>query len=71
MTGDSFPSEMGQQIAGKWRSIVGLRCRGNFTDCSNAELSYALNDGTGDGAISLTRLLPDAGSLCESLSDAE
>jgi hypothetical protein len=43
----------------------------DFTDCSNALLSYALDDGTGAGAISLVRVLPDGGSLCESLSEAE
>lgn len=42
--------------------------RVDFEDCNNAQLSYSLNDGTGEGQIELIRLMPDANALCEELA---
>ena len=43
----------------------------DFSDCNNAQLGYALTNGSGAGQIDLTRLLPDASGLCQSLSETD
>lgn len=43
----------------------------DFSDCTHAQLSYALTDASGDGQIDLVRLLPDASGVCQSLSGTD
>jgi hypothetical protein len=43
----------------------------DFEDCRNAQLSYTLDDGTGEGQIDLVRLLPNAAGLCEEFAGLE
>jgi len=43
----------------------------NFDDCSNALLSYSLTDGSGEGQMDLTRLMPSSAALCEKLAGPE
>ena len=42
----------------------------DFTDCSNAELTYSLTDTGAEGQISITRVVPGAHALCEELNGA-
>ena len=43
----------------------------DFTDCSNALLTYALPAESAEGDIAITRVLPGGQALCEELSGAE
>ena len=43
----------------------------DFTDCSNAQLTYALTDNGAEGDIAITRVIPGGQALCEELSGAE
>ncbi len=43
----------------------------DFTDCSNALLTYALTDNGAEGDIAITRVIPGGQALCEELSGAE
>ncbi len=40
----------------------------DFTDCSNAQLSYSLTDEGAEGGMTVSRLIPGGQSLCEELS---
>lgn len=40
----------------------------DFTDCSNARLSYSLFDEGAEGDMTITRLIPGAQTLCEKLA---
>jgi hypothetical protein len=42
----------------------------NFTDCSNAQLSYSLPAHSAEGDIAITRAIPGAQTLCEELNGA-
>ena len=42
----------------------------DFTDCSNAQLSYTLNDDGLDGEMAVSRLIPGAQAVCEELADS-
>jgi len=42
----------------------------DFTDCSNAQLSYTLTDDGLDGDMTISRLIPGAQAMCEELADA-
>jgi hypothetical protein len=43
----------------------------DFTDCSNAQLSYTLTDDGIDGDMELSRLIPGGQALCEELAGAD
>jgi N-acetylneuraminic acid mutarotase len=43
----------------------------DFTDCSNAQLSYTLTDDGIDGDMVISRLIPGGQALCEELAGAE
>jgi len=43
----------------------------DFTDCSNALLTYSLTDSGAEGDIAITRVVPGAEALCEELNGAE
>jgi hypothetical protein len=43
----------------------------DFTDCSNAQLSYTLTDDGIDGDMAISRLIPGGQALCEELSGSE
>ena len=43
----------------------------DFEDCNNAELSYQLNEGNVSGDISVTRVIPQGGAVCEALLTTE
>jgi hypothetical protein len=43
----------------------------DFTDCSNAQLSYSLTDEDLAGDMELSRLIPGGQALCEELARAE
>ena len=62
-TGGSFddPQPIKNRLAGAMNI--------DFTDCSNALLTYVLDDAEGD--IEITRVLPAAKALCEKLSGTE
>ncbi len=40
----------------------------DFTDCSNAQLSYTLTDGSPGNDMTISRLIPGAQALCEELA---
>jgi hypothetical protein len=42
----------------------------DFTDCSNAQLSYTLTDGDLHNDMTITRLIPGAQAMCEELAGA-
>ena len=39
----------------------------DFTDCSNALLTYSLTDNGAEGDIDITRVIPGGKALCEEL----
>jgi hypothetical protein len=39
----------------------------DFTDCSNAQLSYSLPADPAEGDIAITRVIPGSQALCEEL----
>ena len=43
----------------------------DFTDCSNAQLSYSLPADPAEGDIAVTRVIPGGQTLCEDLAEAE
>jgi len=43
----------------------------DFTDCSNAQLSYSLTADPAAGDIAITRVIPGSQALCEELAGAE
>jgi hypothetical protein len=43
----------------------------DFTDCSNAELSYSLPADPAEGDITITRVIPGSQALCEELKEAD
>jgi hypothetical protein len=43
----------------------------DFTDCSNAQLSYSLPANAVEGDIAITRVIPGGQALCEELAGAE
>ena len=43
----------------------------DFTDCSNAQLTYSLPANGVEGDIAITRVIPGGQALCEELSGAE
>jgi choice-of-anchor B domain-containing protein len=43
----------------------------NFTDCSNAQLTYSLPANGAEGDIAITRVIPGGQALCEQLAGAE
>ena len=43
----------------------------DFTDCSNAQLTYSLPAESAAGDIAITRVIPGAEALCEELAGAE
>jgi hypothetical protein len=43
----------------------------DFTDCSNALLTYSLTDDGAEGDIAITRVIPAGAALCEELAGAE
>jgi hypothetical protein len=43
----------------------------DFTDCSNAQLSYMLTDDGIDGDMAISRLIPGGQALCEELAGAD
>ena len=43
----------------------------DFTDCSNALLTYALTDNGAEGDIEITRVIPGGQALCEELAGAD
>ena len=43
----------------------------DFTDCSNAQLSYSLTDETLAGDMAISRLIPGGQALCEELAGSE
>ena len=43
----------------------------DFTDCSNAQLSYSLPANGAEGDLAITRVIPGGQALCEELSGAE
>ena len=43
----------------------------DFTDCSNAQLSYSLPADSAEGDITITRVIPGSQALCEELLSAD
>jgi N-acetylneuraminic acid mutarotase len=43
----------------------------DFTDCSNAQLSYSLPADPAEGDVAITRVIPGGKALCEELAGAE
>lgn len=43
----------------------------DFTDCSNAQLSYTLTDDELAGDMAISRLIPGGQALCEELAGAD
>ncbi len=43
----------------------------DFTDCSNAQLSYSLPTDSAEGDIAITRVIPEGKALCEQLKGAD
>jgi hypothetical protein len=43
----------------------------NFTDCTNAQLTYSLPANGAAGAIAITRVIPEGQALCEELTGAD
>jgi hypothetical protein len=43
----------------------------DFTDCSNALLTYSLTDDGAEGDIAITRVIPGSQALCEELKEAD
>ncbi len=43
----------------------------DFTDCSNALLTYSLTDTGAEGDIEITRVIPGGQALCEELEGAD
>jgi hypothetical protein len=43
----------------------------DFTDCSNAQLSYSLPANGAEGDVAITRVIPGGQALCEELVGAE
>jgi hypothetical protein len=43
----------------------------DFTDCSNAQLSYSMTDEDLAGDMELRRLIPGGQALCEELNGAK
>jgi len=43
----------------------------DFTDCSNAQLTYSLPADSAEGDIAITRVIPGSQALCEELAGAE
>ena len=43
----------------------------DFTDCSNALLTYALTDSGAEGDMAITRVIPGGQALCEELAGAD
>ena len=43
----------------------------DFTDCSNAQLTYSLTDDGVEGDMEISRLIPGGQVLCEELNGAE
>jgi len=43
----------------------------DFTDCSNALLTYSLTDNCAEGDIAITRVIPWGQALCEELEGVE
>jgi len=43
----------------------------DFTDCSNAQLSYSLPADPAEGDIAITRVIPGSQALCEEPAGAE
>jgi hypothetical protein len=43
----------------------------DFTDCSNAQLTYSLPADSAEGDIAITRVIPGSQTLCEELAGAE
>lgn len=43
----------------------------DFTDCSNAQLTYALTDSGAEGDIAITRVVPGGQVLCEQLAEVK
>jgi hypothetical protein len=43
----------------------------DFTDCSNAQLSYSLPDNGAAGDIAISRVIPGGQALCEELEGAD
>ena len=43
----------------------------DFTDCSNAQLSYSLPANSAEGDIAITRVIPGSQALCEELAGAD
>ena len=43
----------------------------DFTDCSNAQLTYSLPADSAEGDIAITRVIPGSQALCEDLAGAE
>jgi hypothetical protein len=43
----------------------------DFTDCSNAQLSYSLQADSAEGDIAITRVIPGGKALCEELAGVE
>jgi hypothetical protein len=43
----------------------------DFTDCSNAQLSYSLSADPAEGDITITRVIPGSQALCEELTGAD
>ena len=43
----------------------------DFTDCSNAKLTYVLTDDGVEGDVAIQRAVPGAEALCEELAGAQ
>jgi hypothetical protein len=43
----------------------------DFTDCSNAQLTYALPADSAEGDIAITRVIPGGQALCEEIAGVE
>jgi hypothetical protein len=43
----------------------------DFTDCSNAQLTYSLPADPAEGDVAITRVVPGGQALCEELAGAE
>ena len=52
------------------RELVGTMSI-DFTDCSNAILTYVLPDDGAEGVVAIQRAVPGAEALCEELAGAE
>ena len=43
----------------------------DFSDCSNAQLTYSLTNTGAEGDISVTRVVPPGNAVCEAISETQ